>query len=186
MYFWRSRASQLPSNKKQNLVKSHVALIVQCGPQQQQKYVEYNTILWYANGVHLSAIWENTAHFRRTPWSLNMCCIFTYRTKNEQHLYFLTRSTHTWHIQPCIVLNLQLECDMGWYRYTSHSENHSTECESMLIIHRMQILFRGNIQIVAYQKHREGLKANMAPWPIKVCSDAEENAPNYGQRQWWD
>ena len=61
--------------------------------------------------------------FRRTPCSLNMCCIFTYGTKNGQSLYFLTRSSHTWHMLPYIVLNLQLECDMGWYRYTSHSEN---------------------------------------------------------------
>ena len=70
--------------------------------------------------------------FRRTPCLLNMCCIFTYRTKNEHRLYFLTRSTHTWHIQPYIVLNLQLECDMSWYWYTSHSENHSTECENSM------------------------------------------------------
>ena len=43
----------------------------------------------YANGVHLSAVLENTADrprnkvwaFRRTPYSLAMCCIFPYRTK---------------------------------------------------------------------------------------------------------
>ena len=28
---------------------------------------------------------------RRTPYSLSECCIFTYRTKNEHRLYFLTR-----------------------------------------------------------------------------------------------
>ena len=68
-------------------------------------------------------------YWRRTPYSLNMCHIFTYRTKNEQRLYFLTRSSHTYARLPYIVMNLQLECDMGWYQYTSHSENHSTECE---------------------------------------------------------
>ena len=35
--------------------------------------------------------------FRRTSYSLNMCCIFPYRTKNEQRLYLLTRSSRTWH-----------------------------------------------------------------------------------------
>ena len=35
--------------------------------------------------------------FRRTPYSLNMCCMFPYCAKNEQRLYFLTRSRHTWH-----------------------------------------------------------------------------------------
>ena len=32
---------------------------------------------------------------------------------------------------PHIVLNLHLECDMGWYQYTSHSENHCAECENV-------------------------------------------------------
>ena len=59
------------------------------------------------------------------------CAVFSHiARKNEHRLYFLTRSTHTWHIQPYIVLNLQLECDMGWYQYTSHSENQCTECEN--------------------------------------------------------
>ena len=84
--------------------------------------------------------------FRRTPCSLNMCCIFTYRTKNVQRLYFLTRSPHTWHILPYIVLNLQLECDMGWYRYTSHSENHSTECEKKYYL--LEALYRRCISII--------------------------------------
>ena len=53
----------------------------------------------------------------RTPYSLSMCCIFTYRTKNEQRLSFLTRSSRTYTRLPYIVLNLQLECDMGWYWY---------------------------------------------------------------------
>ena len=69
--------------------------------------------------------------FRRAPYSLNMCCIFTYRTRNEQRLYFLTRSSHTYTRLPYIVLILQLEYDMGWYRYTSRSENHSKECEKI-------------------------------------------------------
>ena len=32
--------------------------------------------------------------FRRTPYSLNGCCISLYCTKNEQPLYFFTRSHH--------------------------------------------------------------------------------------------
>ena len=40
---------------------------------------------------------------RRTPYSLNMCCVFTYHTKNEQRLYFLTRSSYTWHNCPTTV-----------------------------------------------------------------------------------
>ena len=62
--------------------------------------------------------------FRRTPYSLDMCCIFQYRTKNEQRLYFLTRSDYTWHNCHRVQFKVQLECDMGWYRYTSRSDNH--------------------------------------------------------------
>ena len=39
---------------------------------------------------------NNVWAFRRTPCSLNMCCIFTYRSKNELRLYFLTRSSHAY------------------------------------------------------------------------------------------
>ena len=67
--------------------------------------------------------------FRRTPYSLDECCIPPYRTKNEQSFYFLTRSSHTWQTCHSSQIKLQLECDMGWYRYTSHSENHHTECD---------------------------------------------------------
>ena len=42
--------------------------------------------------------------FRQTPYLLNMCCIVTYRTKKEQRLYFLTRSSHTWHHTMCSIL----------------------------------------------------------------------------------
>ena len=66
-------------------------------------------------------------------YSLDMCYIFPYRTKNEQRLYFLTRSSHIWH--DCHILQfklgLPLECDMGWYRYTSPSKNHCAECEKL-------------------------------------------------------
>ena len=54
--------------------------------------------------------------FRRTPYSLDMCCIFHYRTKNEHRLYFLTRSGHTWHYCHRLQSDVQLECDMGWYQ----------------------------------------------------------------------
>ena len=36
---------------------------------------------------------------------------------------------HTWHNCHTLLLKLQLECDMGWCRYTSHGENHSRECD---------------------------------------------------------
>ena len=43
--------------------------------------------------------------FRRTLYSLDMCYIFPYRTKNEQRLYFLTRSSHIWH--DCQIIAVQ-------------------------------------------------------------------------------
>ena len=51
--------------------------------------------------------------FRRTPYSLDMCCIFTYCTKNEQRLYFLTRSSHTWHNCHILQFKLQLRVRYG-------------------------------------------------------------------------
>ena len=57
-----------------------------------------------------------------------MCCIFPYRTKNEQRLCFFIRSSHTWHNCHTLQLKLQQECDMGWYRYTSDVENQWTAC----------------------------------------------------------
>ena len=63
-------------------------------------------------------------NFRRTPHSTNMCCMFPYCTKHEQRLYILTRWSHTCHTCPILQFKLQQECYMGWYRYTSHSENH--------------------------------------------------------------
>ena len=67
---------------------------------------------------------ENLIH-----WTCFMCCIFPYRTKNVQRLYFLTQSSHIWHTRHILQFKLQLECDMGWYRYTYHIENRCTECE---------------------------------------------------------
>ena len=99
-----------------------------------------NTIqrLWqngvYANGAHLMAgystrpmnkVWA----FRRTSCSSAMCCIFSCRMQNEQRLYFLTRSRPIWHKCPTLQFKLQVECVMGWYRYTPHSDIHHAECE---------------------------------------------------------
>ena len=67
--------------------------------------------------------------FRRTLYSWNMCCIFPY----------FTRSCHTWHNCHRFEFKLQLECDMGWYRHTSHSENHPIECEKKMY-HILQYL----------------------------------------------
>ena len=67
--------------------------------------------------------------FRRTPYSLDMCCIFTHLTKiNNVCIFLHDQVTHNI-LLPYIVLNLQLECDTGWYPYTSHSKNQSTECD---------------------------------------------------------
>ena len=82
---------------------------------------KYNTPI----NTTMNKVWA----FTRTLYSLDMCCIFPHRTKNGQRLYFLTRSSykcHNWHI---LHFKLHLECDMGWYRCTSHSENHCAECE---------------------------------------------------------
>ena len=70
--------------------------------------------------------------FGRTPYSFDECCIFQYRTKYEQRLYFLTRKRHTWHNCNTLQLKLQLECDIGWYRHTFHRGNHCTECENSM------------------------------------------------------
>ena len=53
--------------------------------------------IWVRYGKIQHSFMNNAWAFRRTPYSLNMCCIVTYRTKNEERLYFLTRSSHTWH-----------------------------------------------------------------------------------------
>ena len=64
------------------------------------------------NPCPMNKVWA----FRWTLYSLEMCCIFSCGTKNKR-LYLLPRSSHTWH--NCHIL----QCDMGWYRYTSPSEN---------------------------------------------------------------
>ena len=61
--------------------------------------------------------------------------LYFHISHEKWRLYFFTRPSHTYTRLPYIVLNLQIECDMGWYRYTSHSENHSTECENLKILH---------------------------------------------------
>ena len=98
--------------------------------------------MWYANGVDLSAIWENTtlilwvgyeplgdhfihgtcAVFSHITQKMNNVCIFSH----DEVIYDITAV----HFQ----FKLQLECDMGWYRYTSHSENHCTECMKWKIL----------------------------------------------------
>ena len=97
--------------------------------------------LWYAIGVHLSTIWENTAlvqWIKCEPLGEHLihwtCAVFLpYRTKNEHRLYFLTRSSYTWHNCHRLQLKLQLKCDMGWYQYTSHGDNYCAECENKYI-----------------------------------------------------
>ena len=62
---------------------------------------EDNCVIRYANSVHLSVIWEITAlveWIRGEPLDIGHVLYFQYfqyRTKNEQRLYFLTRSSHT-------------------------------------------------------------------------------------------
>ena len=76
--------------------------------------------------------------FNRLPYSLDMCYIFPYCTKNEQRLYFLTRSSHIWHNCHRLLFKLQLECDMGWYGYKSHSENTCAEGEKLCAKHPLK------------------------------------------------
>ena len=47
--------------------------------------------------VRYGKIQHSSSVFNNTPYSLNGCCISLYRTKNEQPLYFFTRSHHAWH-----------------------------------------------------------------------------------------
>ena len=109
---------------------------------------EFGTKRGYASGVHLSAIWENTTlvqWIRCEPLGeplIHWTCPVFSRTKNEQRLYFLTRSRHTWHNCHRLLFKLQLECDMGWYRYPSHSENYCAECENYLfhLVSQMRVL----------------------------------------------
>ena len=102
------------------------------------------------NTSPMNKVWA----FRRTPYSLDMCCIFPYLTRNEQRLYFLARSSHTWHNYHRLQFKLQLECDEGWYRYTSHSENHCTECDiACLLLHGWtlsKIFFRDVVPILNF------------------------------------
>ena len=71
--------------------------------------------VWYGKALVQALV---QALFWHIAWKMNNVCIF------------LTRSSHDI-ILPYIMLNLQLECDMGWYGYTYHSWNHSTECENL-------------------------------------------------------
>ena len=86
--------------------------------------VEDNCVIRYANSVYLSVIWEITAlveWIRGEPLDIGHVLYFQYfqyRTKNEQRLYFLTRSSHTWHNYHTLQFKVQLECDVGWKRHT--------------------------------------------------------------------
>ena len=64
--------------------------------------------------------------FRRTPYSLDMCCIFPYCTKNEERLY-CPHKQNTRDITAVICDSNYNKCSSGWYRCTSHSENRCTE-----------------------------------------------------------
>ena len=78
---------------------------------------------------------------------------------SEQILYFLTRSGYTWHNCHTFHLKLQLS---GLSRYTSHGENHSTECENSVLsslysvtalcLCTLSILFSSN-SIMRIQRH---------------------------------
>ena len=76
--------------------------------------------------VHLNAIWDNTTLLHCTS-----AVFFIYRSKmNNACILSLSQSNHTWH--NCFAIlqcKLQLECDMGWYRYTYYSESHCRECD---------------------------------------------------------
>ena len=90
----------------------------------------------YANGVHLSAIWESTAlvqWIRCEPLGEHLihwtCAVFSHIARKMNNVCIFSHDQVTHDITlPYIVLNLQLEYHMGWYRYTSPSENYSKEC----------------------------------------------------------
>ena len=56
--------------------------------------------IWVRYGEIQHCPMNNVWAFRRTSYSLDMCCSFQYRTENEQRLHFPTRSSHTWHNHP--------------------------------------------------------------------------------------
>ena len=65
----------------------------------------------FANGVHLSAIWENTALL--INW---ICAVFSISHEKSITFDFLTWSSNTWHNCHRLQFKLHLECDMGWYQ----------------------------------------------------------------------
>ena len=93
----------------------------------------------YANGVHLIEIWENTAlvqWIRCEPLGEHIihwtCAVFSHIAREMNNVCIFSHDQVKHYIMlPYIVLNLHLECNMGWYRYKSHSENHSTECDNL-------------------------------------------------------
>ena len=61
------------------------------------------------------------------------CAVLSHIARKMSNVCILSRDQVKHDIiLPYIVLNMHPECDMGLYRYTSHSENHSTECEKLL------------------------------------------------------
>ena len=84
----------------------------------------------YTSGVHLSAIWGNTAHVQWIRCSSFIGhVLYFFAISHEKWTTFVSRSSLTWHNCHRLQLKLQLEWDMGWYRYTFSSENHCTEWE---------------------------------------------------------
>ena len=94
--------SLYPRNQKR-CVRLIQGLCVNAKPDLHRKVPVYSISKWCSFGCDvgkystcpMNKMWA----FRRTPYSLDICCIFQYRTKNEQLLYFLTRSSHTWYTQ---------------------------------------------------------------------------------------
>ena len=60
------------------------------------------------------------------------CAVFSHITRKMNNVCIFSHDqvTHDISAMHTVQFNLQLECGMGWYRYTSHSENHCTECEN--------------------------------------------------------
>ena len=76
--------------------------VVRCSarPSVTGPYDMQTVFIWVRYGKYNTSSMDKVWAFRRIPYSLNECCIFTYHTKNEQRLYFLTQSSHTscaWH-----------------------------------------------------------------------------------------
>ena len=86
------------------------------------------------------------------------CAVFSHIARKMNNVCIFSHDQVTHDIKlPYIVLNLQLERDMGWYRHTSHSENHSIECDKSRILSRLRASLCRNIATMCRKRCKAAL-----------------------------